>query len=109
MGYDPTISETIPHYPFMKKIKLTKEEKVQCPQALASDYPDHEFQQIASLELNKHESIKKAHFVLVNTARSGKYVAQGIHKDKHYLLDQGERHCCNFKPPAQLPRREVHN
>ncbi|KAI9616212.1 hypothetical protein KEM48_005304 [Puccinia striiformis f. sp. tritici PST-130] len=39
MGYDPTISETIPHYPFMKKIKLTKEEKV-------------------------------------NTARSGKYVAQ---------------------------------
>ncbi|KAI7963681.1 hypothetical protein MJO29_004108 [Puccinia striiformis f. sp. tritici] len=28
------------------------------------------------IELNKHESIKKAHFVLVNTARSGKYVAQ---------------------------------
>ncbi|KAI7957094.1 hypothetical protein MJO28_004189 [Puccinia striiformis f. sp. tritici] len=74
--------------PFLRLI----EEKVQCPQALASDYPDHEFQQIASLELNKHESIKKAHFVLtvflygltflfyvivkVNTARSGKYVAQ---------------------------------
>jgi hypothetical protein len=65
MGYDPTASATVPRYPFTKNITLTKEEKVQCPQALTAQYPTREFQQISFLQTNKHDSIKKDHFVLV--------------------------------------------
>jgi hypothetical protein len=64
-GFNNSSSSKNIHYPSICKIPVAKLDKLEVPQDLKSSYPDEEIKQIAALNLNDKQVLKKHYFILV--------------------------------------------
>jgi hypothetical protein len=80
MGYkDTSIHGTGINYPSVSQAKLAVKDKVPVPTEVTDKYPNHQFTQVACMNLDEKRRVRKGYFVYMNCTRNGRSYIGQIH------------------------------